>query len=63
MVARMTEALTRTEIPPAGAEAPPPAIETHALNAYFGPTHAVRDVSLSFPQNEVTAIIGPSGCG
>jgi phosphate transport system ATP-binding protein len=59
----MTDALARAEIPPAPAEAPPPAIETRALNAYFGPTHAVCDVSLSFIQNEVTAIIGPSGCG
>ena len=38
-------------------------METRALNAWFGSTHAVRDVSLSFPQHEVTAIIGPSGCG
>jgi phosphate transport system ATP-binding protein len=38
-------------------------METRALNAYFGSTHAVRDVSLQFPENEVTAIIGPSGCG
>jgi phosphate transport system ATP-binding protein len=33
------------------------------LNAYFGATHAVRDVTLDFPTNGVTAIIGPSGCG
>ncbi len=59
----MTDALARVEIPPVSAEAASPAIETRALNAYFGATHAVRDVSLSFPQNEVTAIIGPSGCG
>jgi phosphate transport system ATP-binding protein len=38
-------------------------METRALNAYFGATHAVRDVSLTFPEQEVTAIIGPSGCG
>ena len=34
-----------------------------ALNAWFGATHAVRDVTLDFPAHEVTAIIGPSGCG
>ena len=34
-----------------------------SLNAWFGATHAVRDVSLDVPANEVTAIIGPSGCG
>jgi phosphate transport system ATP-binding protein len=63
MAAPMTDALARAEIPPTSTEAPPPAIETRALNAYFGSTHAVRDVSLSFTQHEVTAIIGPSGCG
>jgi phosphate transport system ATP-binding protein len=59
----MTDALARAESPAASPEAALPAIETRALNAYFGSTHAIRDVSLSFPQNEVTAIIGPSGCG
>ena len=64
MAARMTDALARADAAPAPSVEPaPPAIETRALNAYFGSTHAVRDVSLSFPQNEVTAIIGPSGCG
>jgi phosphate transport system ATP-binding protein len=33
------------------------------LNAYYGATHAVKDVSLSYAANEVTAMIGPSGCG
>jgi phosphate transport system ATP-binding protein len=33
------------------------------LNAYYGATHAVKDVSLSYGANEVTAMIGPSGCG
>jgi phosphate transport system ATP-binding protein len=33
------------------------------LNAYYGPTHAVKDVSLTYAANEVTAMIGPSGCG
>jgi phosphate transport system ATP-binding protein len=40
-----------------------PAMQTRALHAYFGSTHAVRDVTLDFPANEVSAIIGPSGCG
>src|SRR5712664_1389265 len=34
-----------------------------SLNAYFGATHAVRDVTLDVATHEVTAIIGPSGCG
>ncbi|MDB4882698.1 MAG: Phosphate import ATP-binding protein PstB [Gemmatimonadetes bacterium] len=39
------------------------AMRSRALNAFFGDTHAVRDVTLDFPANDVTAIIGPSGCG
>src|SRR4051812_7438992 len=39
------------------------AMRVVGLNAYFGNTHAVRDISLDLPVNEVTAIIGPSGCG
>src|SRR2546423_13698789 len=39
------------------------AMRAVALNAYFGATHAVRDVNLDVPPHEVTAIIGPSGCG
>src|SRR5262249_41587744 len=31
--------------------------------AYFGKNHAVKDISLKFPENHITAIIGPSGCG
>src|SRR5690349_3376156 len=63
MVARMTDALARSAAPAPSVEPAPPAMETRALNAYFGATHAVRDVSLGFPEHEVTAIIGPSGCG
>ncbi|HEV2170516.1 MAG TPA: ATP-binding cassette domain-containing protein, partial [Candidatus Binatus sp.] len=33
------------------------------LNAYFNKAHALHDVSLSFEENKVAAIIGPSGCG
>ena len=33
------------------------------LNAYYGKQHAVKDVTIDFPPNEVTAIIGPSGSG
>ena len=33
------------------------------LNAWYGKTHAVQDISLSFPDKQATAIIGPSGCG
>jgi len=33
------------------------------LNVHFGKTHAVRNVTMDFRENSVTAIIGPSGCG
>jgi phosphate transport system ATP-binding protein len=33
------------------------------VNAWYGTTHAIKDVSMSFRANEVTALIGPSGCG
>ena len=36
---------------------------TVGLNAYFGKTRALKDVSLEAPTNRVLAIIGPSGCG
>jgi phosphate transport system ATP-binding protein len=33
------------------------------VNVWFGDRHVLRDVSLTFPVNQVTALIGPSGCG
>ncbi len=33
------------------------------LNCYFGKTHAIKNVTLAVPTNQVLAIIGPSGCG
>jgi phosphate transport system ATP-binding protein len=39
------------------------AMTLEGLNAWYGTTHAVKDVSLSYRANEVTAMIGPSGCG
>ncbi len=33
------------------------------LNAWFGKTQALHDISLDIPVNRATAIIGPSGCG
>jgi phosphate transport system ATP-binding protein len=38
-------------------------VRVDGLHAYYGTTHAVKDVKLSFEANQVTAIIGPSGCG
>jgi phosphate transport system ATP-binding protein len=38
-------------------------IRVNGLNAFYGDTHAVKDLEIEFPANQVTAIIGPSGCG
>ncbi len=38
-------------------------IETLNLSIYYGTLKALKQVSLPFHQNCVTAIIGPSGCG
>ncbi|MFO1092312.1 MAG: phosphate ABC transporter ATP-binding protein PstB [Planctomycetaceae bacterium] len=46
---------------------PPPAqvvkFEVRDLNFSYGATQALFNVSLSIPQQSVTALIGPSGCG
>jgi phosphate transport system ATP-binding protein len=38
-------------------------IEVLDLNAGFGSTHVLKNISINIPKNRVTAIIGPSGCG
>jgi phosphate transport system ATP-binding protein len=38
-------------------------LEAKNVNAFFGKTHALRNISLSIEKNHVVAIIGPSGCG
>ena len=39
------------------------AVKLNDLNAYYGNVHAIKDVTIDFPPNEVTALIGPSGSG
>ncbi|HEY2658019.1 MAG TPA: phosphate ABC transporter ATP-binding protein PstB [Solirubrobacteraceae bacterium] len=39
------------------------AVNVKDLNAYYGAQHAIKDVTIDFPPNEVTALIGPSGSG
>jgi phosphate transport system ATP-binding protein len=66
----MTDAGPTTQ---AGATAQPapaaaPSAQGHAitlrkLSAFYGETHAVREVDLDYAANRVTAMIGPSGCG
>ncbi|TXH34745.1 MAG: phosphate ABC transporter ATP-binding protein PstB [Rhodospirillaceae bacterium] len=38
-------------------------IEAQGLNFFYGKSQQLRNVSLSIPQERLTAIIGPSGCG
>ena len=66
----MTMTVARPTIPTPQQTATPPAeeavgtaIRTERLNAWYGTTHAVGDVTLEIPGRSVTAIIGPSGCG
>ena len=33
------------------------------VDVYYGDAHVIKNVSLSLPQNSITAFIGPSGCG
>jgi phosphate transport system ATP-binding protein len=66
----VTDVVTRLKPPPvvqaSTREAPHesrPRIVVRNLDALFGTHRAVRDVTIDFPDGQVTAIIGPSGCG
>lgn len=37
--------------------------EARGLSFYYGKKQALKNISLRFAENKVTAIIGPSGCG
>jgi phosphate transport system ATP-binding protein len=39
------------------------AVKVKDLHAYYGAQHSIKGVTIDFPANEVTAIIGPSGSG
>lgn len=38
-------------------------LDVKRINAWFDNVHALRDISLDFEAQTITAIIGPSGCG
>jgi phosphate transport system ATP-binding protein len=40
-----------------------PKLEVKGLNAWFGETRAIKNISLAVEARQVLAIIGPSGCG
>ncbi len=37
--------------------------EIENLNLYYGQHHALKDVNMNIPSNQIVAFIGPSGCG
>ena len=38
-------------------------ISSKNFNAYFGKVHAVKNINIDIPKNNVVAVMGPSGCG
>jgi phosphate transport system ATP-binding protein len=60
---------TRVELATSNLRKPPPehvtapGIRLRGIEAYYGDTHALKNVSLDYAPNQVTAMIGPSGCG
>ena len=55
------QAVPRTPRPGAAEAKAGHAVKLDKLNAYYGDQHALKDVTIDFPPNEVTALIGPSG--
>jgi phosphate transport system ATP-binding protein len=50
--------LPRTNEPAVG-----PRIDCRNIKVFYGKSQAVHDISMTFPDRAVTALIGPSGCG
>lgn len=62
----MTQSSTKTATGAAssnGTTAVGKSVRTEKLNAYYGKHHAIKDVTIEFEPNLITALIGPSGCG
>jgi phosphate transport system ATP-binding protein len=59
MADAIAAAATQREQPPATGRT----LTVDNLQAFYGDNHAVRDISLTYAANRVTAMIGPSGCG
>ena len=38
-------------------------IQTKSLNLWYDTFHALKDVTISIPEKQITALIGPTGCG
>jgi phosphate transport system ATP-binding protein len=59
MADAIASATVKGEQPPATGRT----LNVDSLQAYYGDNHAVRDITLTYAANRVTAMIGPSGCG
>jgi phosphate transport system ATP-binding protein len=58
---RVVELPTSTPTPePSG---PPVALATQGLSVWYGPSLALKSITIEIPRNRITALIGPSGCG
>jgi phosphate transport system ATP-binding protein len=58
-----SQATPQTSSRPAVVKKAGHAVKVKDLNAYYGSTRSIKDVSIDFPPNQVTALIGPSGSG
>ncbi|MBR5536075.1 MAG: ATP-binding cassette domain-containing protein, partial [Clostridia bacterium] len=38
-------------------------ITTKNLNLWYTTNHALKDINLELPERQITALIGPTGCG
>jgi len=63
MAVSMDMNATQTEIPTETESRTEPAINTAALNLWYGSFQALYDINLEIKQGLVTSMIGPSGCG
>ena len=41
----------------------PVVLATKGLSVWYGPSLALKDITIAIPRNRITALIGPSGCG
>lgn len=44
-------------------QAPPTKVDARNVNVFYADNQALKDVTITIPENRVTAFIGPSGCG